>query len=494
MRAWFLKGFNNRKLREQEVPTPTKKFINLLHRALKLAQQAKKEKSKHRRKFESSTNESIEIKKSSSSFLESSEDDRKKKNKGSWLGKIDDMSRRTFEIFGLRGSSRKVERWCTKCKAKNHTAEGCTQCCYCKAFGHEWTNCKIIIHHLKEGKGLSMIGFVSMDPVPATTEQPQQTASASTSGYNGKGRGRGRGGNGNVDFKRNFNYYKCGKGEGQHHQSLIPRLKELGQSKSIWKEKGKAKEFNEWKDQRELVVKITENPEKKKPKDLECSKARSVHRIPVAVIKALLLETQNVGTGSVPIDSFEDNCNFENEQDEIEIQMCQRIQQLTIEPACFGALEQQKLNDDPVIEDHEDDDDDDDNNDDDNDDDKDDAPELEEAHDANGNPVNRKSKQSQNVFKSPASDMYIIFGEAKIEDLSSQLQIQAVEQFKAPAHALGVSKAEPSTTYEADEDEVDEAGEDQNAKPSGGGLFTSLPILLNGNGIDKSAKTIGGTT
>ncbi|MCO5553999.1 hypothetical protein L7F22_007525 [Adiantum nelumboides] len=63
------------------------------------------------------------------------------------------------------------------------------------------------------------------------------------------------------------------------------------------------------------------------------------------------------------------------------------------------------------------------------------------------------------VFKSPASDTYIIFGEAKIEDLSSQLQTQAVEQFKARAHAPGVSKAEPSTAYEADEDEeVDEAG------------------------------------
>lgn len=34
------------------------------------------------------------------------------------------------------------------------------------------------------------------------------------------------------------------------------------------------------------------------------------------------------------------------------------------------------------------------------------------------------------VFKSPASDTYIIFGEAKIEDLSAQAQSQAAEQFK----------------------------------------------------------------
>ncbi|MCO5556547.1 hypothetical protein L7F22_010097 [Adiantum nelumboides] len=38
MRAWFLSGFINRKLREQEVPTPIKKFTELVHRALKLEQ------------------------------------------------------------------------------------------------------------------------------------------------------------------------------------------------------------------------------------------------------------------------------------------------------------------------------------------------------------------------------------------------------------------------------------------------------------------------
>jgi len=36
------------------------------------------------------------------------------------------------------------------------------------------------------------------------------------------------------------------------------------------------------------------------------------------------------------------------------------------------------------------------------------------------------------VFKSPASDTYIIFGEAKIEDLSAQAQQMAAEQFKEP--------------------------------------------------------------
>jgi len=41
------------------------------------------------------------------------------------------------------------------------------------------------------------------------------------------------------------------------------------------------------------------------------------------------------------------------------------------------------------------------------------------------------------VFKSPASDTYIVFGEAKIEDLSQQAQMAAAEKFKAPGAAAG---------------------------------------------------------
>uniref|UniRef100_A0A3Q7IKU9 NAC-A/B domain-containing protein n=1 Tax=Solanum lycopersicum TaxID=4081 RepID=A0A3Q7IKU9_SOLLC len=61
------------------------------------------------------------------------------------------------------------------------------------------------------------------------------------------------------------------------------------------------------------------------------------------------------------------------------------------------------------------------------------------------------------VFKSPNSDTYVIFGEAKIEDLSSQLQSQAAEQFKAPNLSNVISKPEPSTVAQDDED-VDETG------------------------------------
>ncbi|KAL0453263.1 UNVERIFIED_CONTAM: Nascent polypeptide-associated complex subunit alpha-like protein [Sesamum latifolium] len=64
------------------------------------------------------------------------------------------------------------------------------------------------------------------------------------------------------------------------------------------------------------------------------------------------------------------------------------------------------------------------------------------------------------VFKSPNSDTYVIFGEAKIEDLSSQLQTQAAEQFKAPNLNNVAPKPEPATVPQDDED-VDETGVEQ---------------------------------
>ncbi|KAL0900300.1 hypothetical protein Bca101_084261 [Brassica carinata] len=67
------------------------------------------------------------------------------------------------------------------------------------------------------------------------------------------------------------------------------------------------------------------------------------------------------------------------------------------------------------------------------------------------------------VFKSPASDTYVIFGEAKIEDLSSQLQSQAAEQFKAPDISNVVSQGESSSSaavVQDDDEEIDEDGVD----------------------------------
>ncbi|GFP85828.1 nascent polypeptide-associated complex subunit alpha-like protein, partial [Phtheirospermum japonicum] len=60
-------------------------------------------------------------------------------------------------------------------------------------------------------------------------------------------------------------------------------------------------------------------------------------------------------------------------------------------------------------------------------------------------------------IKSPNSDTYVVFREAKIEDLSSQLQTQAAEQFKATNLNNIAPKTESPTIVQDDED-VDESG------------------------------------
>ncbi|GAY54220.1 hypothetical protein CUMW_155030 [Citrus unshiu] len=160
----------------------------------------------------------------------------------------------------------------------------------------------------------------------------------------------------------------------------------------------------------------------------------------------------------------------------------------TQEELLASLLEQQKIDDDkPVVEDYEDEDEDEDE------DDEKDEDEADEGHrdgEAGGRSKQSRSekksrkamlklgmkpipgvsrvtvKKSKNilfviskpdVFKSPTTDTYVIFGEAKIEDLSSQLQTQAAEQFKAPDLSHVVSKPESSAMAQDDE-EVDETG------------------------------------
>ncbi|XP_064195610.1 NAC-alpha domain-containing protein 1 isoform X1 [Anguilla rostrata] len=67
------------------------------------------------------------------------------------------------------------------------------------------------------------------------------------------------------------------------------------------------------------------------------------------------------------------------------------------------------------------------------------------------------------VFKSPASDIYIVFGEAKIEDLSQQVHKAAAEKFKVPLEPSPlIPESTPSLSIkeesEEEEEEVDEAG------------------------------------
>ena len=95
----------------------------------------------------------------------------------------------------------------------------------------------------------------------------------------------------------------------------------------------------------------------------------------------------------------------------------------------------------------------------------------------------RKSKNiifvisKPDVYKSPASDTYIVFGEAKVEDLSHQAQLAAADKFKlnqagaaggqsaaageaaaAAAAAAAVKKPDTIAEEEEDDEEVDATG------------------------------------
>ncbi|CAG9573330.1 unnamed protein product [Danaus chrysippus] len=80
----------------------------------------------------------------------------------------------------------------------------------------------------------------------------------------------------------------------------------------------------------------------------------------------------------------------------------------------------------------------------------------------------RKSKNilfvisSPDVYKNPHSDTYIVFGEAKIEDLSQQATMAAAERFKAPeTAAAGNDTATSGTTVAPIAEEEDSEGADE---------------------------------
>lgn len=84
----------------------------------------------------------------------------------------------------------------------------------------------------------------------------------------------------------------------------------------------------------------------------------------------------------------------------------------------------------------------------------------------------RKSKNilfvinKPDVYKNPASDTYIVFGEAKIEDLSQQAQMEAAKSFQnaqaaAPSEMGGSGTTGHAAIPEEDEEdgaEIDETG------------------------------------
>eukprot|EP00339_Tiarina_fusa_P019402 CAMPEP_0117052280 /NCGR_PEP_ID=MMETSP0472-20121206/36139_1 /TAXON_ID=693140 ORGANISM="Tiarina fusus, Strain LIS" /NCGR_SAMPLE_ID=MMETSP0472 /ASSEMBLY_ACC=CAM_ASM_000603 /LENGTH=182 /DNA_ID=CAMNT_0004766849 /DNA_START=23 /DNA_END=572 /DNA_ORIENTATION=+ len=61
------------------------------------------------------------------------------------------------------------------------------------------------------------------------------------------------------------------------------------------------------------------------------------------------------------------------------------------------------------------------------------------------------------VFKSPTSETYIIFGEAKVEDLAKQNQQQAAQQYN---QAPPATQTKPVASASTDDSNVDETGVD----------------------------------
>lgn len=65
------------------------------------------------------------------------------------------------------------------------------------------------------------------------------------------------------------------------------------------------------------------------------------------------------------------------------------------------------------------------------------------------------------MYKNPVSDTFIVFGEAKIEDLSQQAQVAAAEKLKDERVGDGAAAAGTTTVdpiAEESEDEVDDTG------------------------------------
>ncbi|KAG3247319.1 hypothetical protein PI124_g7997 [Phytophthora idaei] len=82
------------------------------------------------------------------------------------------------------------------------------------------------------------------------------------------------------------------------------------------------------------------------------------------------------------------------------------------------------------------------------------------------------------VFKSTVSETYVIFGEAKIEDLNAQAQSMAAQQFKAPAAEAPAADAAaaPAAAVEEEDEDVDDSGID--AK--------DIQLVMSQAGVSKS--------
>ena len=107
----------------------------------------------------------------------------------------------------------------------------------------------------------------------------------------------------------------------------------------------------------------------------------------------------------------------------------------------------------------------------------------------------RKSKNilfvinKPDVYKSPASDTYIVFGEAKIEDLSQKAQLAAAEKFKAPDASLaagfeGASGA--GTSIAPGVSKINEESEDEEEADATGIEYKDIELVISQANVSRS--------
>ncbi|KAK6155475.1 hypothetical protein DH2020_009723 [Rehmannia glutinosa] len=84
------------------------------------------------------------------------------------------------------------------------------------------------------------------------------------------------------------------------------------------------------------------------------------------------------------------------------------------------------------------------------------------------------------IFKSPNSETYVIFGEAKIEDLSSQLQTQAAQQFRMPDMGSVMAKSENATIANVQADEEEEEVDENGVEPR------DIDLVMTQAGVSRS--------
>ncbi|KAI6150556.1 NAC domain-containing protein [Pisolithus tinctorius] len=97
---------------------------------------------------------------------------------------------------------------------------------------------------------------------------------------------------------------------------------------------------------------------------------------------------------------------------------------------------------------------------------------------------------SPDVYKSHNSDCYIVFGEAKIEDMNSQAQLSAAQHLSSGAAAANnVSTLESSgAAVEADEDDIPnlEAPEDDGPVDETGVDVKDIELVMNQVGCSRA--------